>query len=109
MMGEGCDKERAGSDGDLIAPTMEDMPDESRPLRFMTIEQVAQELNVSDAQIRALLRSGELRGFQVGGRGVWRIGAADVETYIEEAYRRTAERIRSGELGETVSSDHTED
>ena len=84
------------------------MPDKPRPLRFMTIEQVAQELNVSDIQVRALLRSGELRGFQVGGRGMWRIGAVDVEAYIEEAYRRTADRIRKGELGDTVPGDETE-
>lgn len=39
-------------------------------------------------QIRALLRTGELRGIQVGGRGVWRIGAIDIEDFIAEAYRR---------------------
>ena len=84
---------------------MDDMPDEPRLLRFMTIEQVAQNLNVSDVQLRALLRSGELRGFQVGGRG--RI-APWTEAYIEEAYRRTAERIRKGELGNTEPSDHAQ-
>lgn len=68
------------------------------PRRFLTIEQTAEELNVNPNQIRALLRSGELRGIQVGGRGVWRIGATDVEDYIAEAYRRTAERIAAGEL-----------
>lgn len=68
------------------------------PRRFLTIEQAAEELNVNPNQIRALLRSGELRGIQVGGRGVWRIGSADVEDYIAEAYRRTAERIAAGEL-----------
>ncbi|MFD0047024.1 hypothetical protein ACFVGV_17720 [Pseudarthrobacter scleromae] len=31
-------------------------------------------------------------------RGVWRIGESDIEDYIEEAYRRTAERIAAGEL-----------
>lgn len=49
-------------------------------------------------QIRALLSSGELRGIQVGGRGLWRIGASDIEDYIAEAYRRTAERTAAGEL-----------
>jgi excisionase family DNA binding protein len=52
------------------------------------------------SQIRALLKSGELRGIQVGGRNVWRIAASDVEDYINEAYRRTAERIAAGELPE---------
>ena len=39
---------------------------------------------------------------------MWRIGAVDVEAYIEEAYRRTAERIRKGELGNTEPSDHAQ-
>lgn len=40
-----------------------------RPLRFLTIEQVAQELNVGEPLVRAMLKSGELRGIQIGGRG----------------------------------------
>lgn len=75
----------------------------------MTIEQVAQELNVSVVQIRALLRNGELRGLTLGGRGIWRIGVVDLEAFIEEAYRRTAEKIRSGDLSETVSARDIED
>lgn len=77
----------------------------AKPRRFLTIEQAAEELNVNPNQIRALLRSGELRGIQVGGRGVWRIGAADVEDYIAEAYRRTAERIAAGELKDEEPTD----
>lgn len=64
----------------------------------MTIEQAAGELNVSEHQIRALLKAGDLRGFQVGGRHVWRIGTADLEAYIENAYAVTATRIASGDL-----------
>ncbi|MFJ5696563.1 helix-turn-helix domain-containing protein [Arthrobacter sp. NPDC093139] len=74
------------------------MTDEHKKRRFLTIEQAAEELNVSDSQIRALLKTGELRGIQVGGRGVWRIGATDLEDFITDAYRRTAERIATGEL-----------
>jgi len=74
--------------------------DETKKYRFLTVEQVAEELNVSVSQIRALLKSGELRGIQVGGRNVWRIAASDVEDYIIEAYRRTAERVAAGELPE---------
>lgn len=74
------------------------MTDEPRPRRFLTIDQAAEELSVSPSQIRALLASGELRGIQVGGRGLWRIGANDIEDFIAEAYLRTAERIAAGEL-----------
>jgi excisionase family DNA binding protein len=41
--------------------------------RFLTIEQVAEELNVGQTLVRALVRSGELRGIQIGGRGIWRV------------------------------------
>ncbi|MGY4542599.1 excisionase family DNA binding protein [Arthrobacter sp. UYNi723] len=74
------------------------MSDEPKNRRFLTIDQAAEELNVSVAQIRSLLKTGELRGIQVGGRGLWRIGVNDVEDFITEAYRRTAERIAAGEL-----------
>lgn len=66
--------------------------------RFLTVDQVAEELNVSSVQVRALIKSGELRAIQVGGRGMWRIGVQDVEDYIAEAYRVTAQRIAAGEL-----------
>lgn len=62
----------------------------------MTIEQVAQELSVGLPQVRALVKSGELRGLQIGARGLWRIGVQDFEDYIAEAYRLTAERIEVG-------------
>lgn len=82
---------------------MTDQPSTKRC--FLTIDQVAEELTVSDVQVRALLKAGELRGFQVGGRGMWRIGVKDVEDFISEAYRKTAERIALGELGTPASSD----
>lgn len=75
---------------------MTDEPE--KPHRFMTPTQVAVELNVKPNQIHALIKAGELRALQVGGRGMWRIGRQDVEDYIAEAYRRTAERIAAGEL-----------
>ncbi|MDR6688964.1 excisionase family DNA binding protein [Arthrobacter sp. 1088] len=74
------------------------MPDEIKKLRFLTVEQVAEDLNVSEVQVRSPLKSGDLKGIQIGGRNVWRIGASDVEDYIAEAYKRTAERIAAGDL-----------
>lgn len=66
--------------------------------RFLSVEQAAQELNVSDAEIRSLLRSGELRGFQAGGRGQWRTGIDDLQAYIDEAYRKIAEKVARSEF-----------
>lgn len=53
---------------------------------------------MSEHQVRALLRSGELRGIQIGGRGLWRIATADVEQFIATAYERTAARIAAGDI-----------
>jgi excisionase family DNA binding protein len=72
--------------------------DEPTQRRFLTVEQAAEELNVKSSLIRALIKTGELRAIQIGGRGMWRIGRQDVEDYVSEAYRRTAERIAAGEL-----------
>jgi excisionase family DNA binding protein len=60
----------------------------------LTPPEVAEELNVKLPQVRALLRSGELRGVQIGGRGVWRIERAELERYIAKLYdeaQRSAE------------------
>lgn len=72
--------------------------------RFLTVEQAAAELNVSENQVRTLLHSGELRGIQIGGRGLWRIGREDIEKFIAEAYARTAARIASGELEDPAAA-----
>jgi len=58
--------------------------------RFLTIEDVALELATSKSQIYALLRSGELKGIQIGGRGQWRIERVKLEEYFSEAYRRAS-------------------
>lgn len=66
--------------------------------RFLTLEQVAEELNVRLPQVRALLKSGDLRGFQVGGRGLWRVGSQDLENFIAAAYELTAQRTADNQL-----------
>ncbi|YCK83040.1 helix-turn-helix domain-containing protein [Arthrobacter sp. D3-18] len=78
------------------------MTDDAARPRFLTIEQVAEELAVGIPTVRQLLKSGELRGFQLGGRNIWRIGAKDLEDYIEQAYLTTAERIAAGEIAENL-------
>ena len=72
------------------------MADEKR--RFLTLEQVAEELNVGLPMVRSLVKTGELRGFQVGARRAWRVGAQDLEDYISQAYAATAERIAAGDI-----------
>lgn len=62
--------------------------------RFLTLPDIAEILNISMSQARALVRTGELPAIQVGGRGQWRIERDRLEEYIEQAYQRTAEQIR---------------
>ncbi|MBT2546878.1 helix-turn-helix domain-containing protein [Arthrobacter sp. ISL-65] len=81
------------------------MSDDPKKHRFLTVHQAAEELNVKQSLIRSLVRSGELRAIQVGGRAIWRIGANDLEDYIAEAYRRTAERVAAGELKDDGEAD----
>lgn len=59
--------------------------------RFLTIDQVAEILNVNKPTIYALLRSGEMKGLRLGGRGVWRISEDDLQTFLDAAYQETAD------------------
>ena len=53
-------------------------------MRFLTLADVAETLNISSAQAYALVRSGDLRAIKVGGRGQWRVEATELEAYIDE-------------------------
>lgn len=68
----------------------------TRP-RFLTLTDVAETLNVSLSQVKALVRSGELEGVKFGGRGVWRVENSELEAYIQRAYAQTREAIRQDE------------
>ena len=59
------------------------------PARFLTREQVSDELNISKAQAYALLRRGELRAAKIGGRGDYRIGRDDLDADIERTRAQT--------------------
>lgn len=62
--------------------------------RFLTLTDVAEVLNVSGAQARALVRSGELQAIQVGGRGQWRIEQSWLDAYIQRQMELTQTRVR---------------
>ena len=65
--------------------------------RFLTLADVAEVLNISTNQTRALLKSGELRGIQLGGRAFWRIEAAELEAYIQRLYEQSSARADAGD------------
>lgn len=68
--------------------------------RFLTLTDVGEILNISPSQTRALVRSGELKAIQVGGRNQWRVEKIMLEEYIQERYAATEDSIRSGQLSQ---------
>lgn len=66
--------------------------------RFLTLADVALQLNVSVTAVRVMVRSGELPAIQVGGRREWRIEVSALEDYIAAQYAATRSRIAAGEL-----------
>jgi excisionase family DNA binding protein len=63
--------------------------------RFLTLTDVAEELQVSMAQARALVRSGELPAIQIGGRGQWRVEQVKLDEYIEDLYVQQAAKAEA--------------
>jgi excisionase family DNA binding protein len=60
--------------------------------RFLSLADVAEQLNISAQQARSLVRSGELPAIQIGGRAIWRVEASELEKYIERMYAQTRAR-----------------
>ena len=57
--------------------------------RFLQLADVAEILNISGAQVYALVRRSEIRAVKIGGRGQWRVEASELEAYIERLYAET--------------------
>ncbi|MFT4188127.1 MAG: helix-turn-helix domain-containing protein [Aeromicrobium sp.] len=70
--------------------------------RFLTLADVGEVLNVTVRQVYALVRSGDLRGIQIGGRGQWRVEQVELEKYIQRQYERTASQL--SELSEDLDA-----
>ena len=66
--------------------------------RFMTLEDVANYLNVSVPQVYSLVRSRELPAIKIGGRGIWRVDRRQLDAYIERLHESTDEWARAHPL-----------
>lgn len=74
--------------------------------RFLTLADVADVLNVTARQVYALVRTGDLRGIQIGGRGQWRIESVELEQYIQRQYERTDQLLaEEADVDESVNAD----
>ena len=71
--------------------------------RFLTLTDVAETLNVSLSQVKALVRSGDLEGVKLGGRGVWRVESSELEAYIQRQYADTQAQVAAGDFGDDAS------
>jgi excisionase family DNA binding protein len=71
--------------------------------RFLKLDQVGEELNISTNQVYALVRRGDLRAIKIGGRGQWRVERDRLEEYIEHAYAETREFIEAHPIEEDAT------
>lgn len=65
--------------------------------KFLTLPDVAEALSISMSQTRALIKTGDLEGIQIGGRNQWRVEEAKLDEYIDRQYaaQRQARRAQS--------------
>jgi excisionase family DNA binding protein len=68
----------------------DDAPDAA--LRFLTLADAAEVLNVEVADVHALVTSGELPAIRVGKAGQWRIERVVLEGYIDAMYEENRRR-----------------
>lgn len=67
--------------------------------RFVTVPQVADALATSEVQVIAMLRRGDIRTLQLGGRRQWRSGRAELKACIQRCYAETEHAIREQARG----------
>jgi excisionase family DNA binding protein len=77
-----------------MPPTAASTPPTGGGPRFLTLADVAEILNTSVAQVRALVQAGELRYIQIGGRQQYRIETVELEDYIQRMYAEAAAKTR---------------
>jgi excisionase family DNA binding protein len=69
--------------------------------RFLQLADVAETLNISSAQVYALVRNGDLPAIKIGGRGQWRVEASELEGYIARMYDETREFVNTHKFGKS--------
>ena len=74
--------------------------------RFLTLDDVAEILNVSWSQAYALVRRKELIAIQIGGRGQWRVEVDELERFIQQKYAEArAGAVPADPAAETAGGD----
>ena len=73
--------------------------------RFLQLADVAEVLNISSAQVYALVRNGDLPAIKIGGRGQWRVEASALEDYLARMYAQTQEFVAAHPFGRDEGED----
>ncbi|MCW2739597.1 MAG: DNA-binding protein excisionase family [Blastococcus sp.] len=74
--------------------------------RFLTLDDVAETLNVSWSQAYALVRRKELIAIQIGGRGQWRVEVDELERFIQQKYAEArADTVPPGTAGASAATE----
>jgi excisionase family DNA binding protein len=66
--------------------------------RLLTLDDVATYLAVSVRQVYSLVRSNELPGIKIGGRGIWRVDRRELDAYVDRLRQETEEWVNSHPL-----------
>lgn len=66
--------------------------------RFLTLDDVAEELALTRAHMYSLVRSGELPAIQVGPKRVWRVERVKLEEYIAAQYAAARDAIERDDV-----------
>ena len=83
--------------------------DDGGARRVLTLNDVAEILNTSLAQVTALVQREELRAMKLGGRGQWRVAAGDLEDFIERMYAETHEHLeQKRRAGQSIDDEVSE-
>ncbi|MFG1913060.1 helix-turn-helix domain-containing protein [Kribbella sp. NPDC048928] len=80
------------------------MPDTPGP-RFLKLSDAAEELAMSQNQVYALVRRGDIEAVKIGGRGQWRIERVKFEEYIAKTYEETRQFIKDNPLPQEAEQD----
>ena len=64
--------------------------------KMLTVDQVAERLQVNEYTVRRWLRSGELEGVPFGGRTGWRVKEKDLQAFLDR-------RREQGETGKAAA------
>lgn len=54
--------------------------------KMYSTKQISDMLGVTEQTVREWLKSGEMKGLKVGGRGQWRVSEDDLNNYLKERH-----------------------